>query len=309
MRLRRKATWAAALLMTIGCSAAYGADASLSSARDLYAAAAYEDALSMLDELRAGKLQAEEARTVEQYRAFCLLALGRSSDAEQAIAAVVLAAPGFQPADGEVSPRVRSAFSDVRRRMLPTIIQDRYASAKSAYDQKNFADAVSGFKLVLDVMSDAAVAGVVKQPPLSDLKMLAAGFYDLSTAAAAPPPPPPPPPSPPPPPAAPEPAPEPVAAPLVPRIYGPDDLNVRPPVVLRQVLPPFPGQITIAAQGVIEVIIDEVGNVERATMRVPLNPRYDRIAEEAARGWKYRPALADGMPVRYRKLVQVSLTR
>jgi hypothetical protein len=44
-------------------------------------------------------------------------------------------------------------------------------------------------------------------------------------------------------------------------------------------------------------------------MRISLGPRYDRMAVEAARSWKYRPALADGMPVRYRKLVQISLTR
>src|SRR6185436_9109928 len=102
----------------------------LSAARDLYAAANYEDALVVLNKLLNQSPHGEDGSAIEQYRAFCLLALGRSADAQQAIEAVVSATPSYQPSGAEVSPRVRSAFSDVRRRMLPGIIQQKYASAK-----------------------------------------------------------------------------------------------------------------------------------------------------------------------------------
>src|SRR5258707_9479103 len=101
---------------------------SLAAARDLYAAAEYEDALALLNQLRPGDHAPDERRTIEQYRAYCLLALGRSVDAEQAIAAVVTATPLYKPSGADASPRVRSAFSDVRRRMLPSIIQEKYAA-------------------------------------------------------------------------------------------------------------------------------------------------------------------------------------
>ena len=77
---------------------------SLADARDLYAAAEYEDALALLNKLQPGEHPAEERRAIEQYRAYCLLALGRSADAEQAIAAVVNATPLYKPSGSDVSP-------------------------------------------------------------------------------------------------------------------------------------------------------------------------------------------------------------
>ena len=80
------------------------ADDSLASARDLYASAAYEDALAMLGRLNAAGAKADEGRVADQYRALCLLALGKTSEASLAIEAVVSADPAYHPADGEVSP-------------------------------------------------------------------------------------------------------------------------------------------------------------------------------------------------------------
>jgi TonB family protein len=75
------------------------------------------------------------------------------------------------------------------------------------------------------------------------------------------------------------------------------------------VLPAFPGQTTVAIKGVMELVIDEAGRVESVKMRESLHPRYDRLAVDAARHWKYAPATVDGVPVKFRKLVQVSLKR
>ena len=45
-------------------------------------------------------------RSIEQYRSLCLLALGRGTEAEAAIAAVVASDPMYQPTETEASPRV-----------------------------------------------------------------------------------------------------------------------------------------------------------------------------------------------------------
>src|SRR5207245_3208948 len=126
-----------------------------------------------------------------QYRAFCLLALGRAADAEQAIEAVVTAEPSYNPSDSDASPRVRSAFTTVRRRMLPVIIQQKYGQAKAAFDRKEFAAAADGFGQVLVTLADPDVVADAMRPPLSDVRTLAVGFEELSAKAAAPPPPPP----------------------------------------------------------------------------------------------------------------------
>jgi hypothetical protein len=301
------AALAAVVLLTPAAHAGPADD--FTSARELYAAAEYEDALTILNRLRQTPSKPEDVRTIDQYRAFCLLALGRAADAEQAIAAVIVAEPSYRPS-ADMSPRVRTAFIDVRKRMLPQIIQEKYAAAKMAFDQKNYIAAATGFKLVLESLKDPDVAAAAGQPPLSDLKTLASGFYDLAAAAAAPPPP------------SPAPAPAPAAqaaAPAAPpagvagrpeaRYFSADDGNVVPPVIISQWLPPFPANVTVSQPGVLEVLIDERGLVVSVSMRVPVSPRYDRAAVDAARGWKYQPAMLDGVPVRYRKVVQISIRR
>lgn len=272
---------------------------SLATARGLYAAANYDDALASLDRLRATGRSPDESRAIEQYRALCLLALGRTTEAEQAIAAVVTADPAFHPSEADVSPRVVSAFADVRRRLLPTIVQERYAQAKAAFDRKEFAAAAAGFKQVLDILADPDVAAAANQSPLSDLKTLAGGFHDLAAKAAAPPPAPPPPPPPPQPVTPPPPPP--------PKIYGTDDAAVLPPVALRQVLPQYPGRVLVGALGVLELVIDETGLVESAAIRGHIPSDYEQIAIAAAKTWRYKPALANGRPVKYRKFIEVAL--
>jgi hypothetical protein len=307
MNVWLKAAAALALVVTTADVAA-GQD-SLSAARDLYAGAAYEDALVVLNRLRANVVRADDARAIDQYRAFCLLALGRASDAERAIESVIAVQPSYLPTEGDVSPRVRAAFFEVRRRMLPAIVQQWYASAKASYDRKEYGAAVSGFTQVLGVLTDPDVASAVNQPPLSDIRTLAAGFRDLSVLAAAPPPPPPPPPpapEPPPPAAA-------AAAPAQPkRIYGPGDGNVVPPAVVRQSLPPLSQQIqrsVVSQEGILEIVIDETGAVESALMKAPFSPLYDRLALAAAAEWRYKPATLGGVPVKYRKMVQITFKR
>jgi hypothetical protein len=276
---------------------------SIAAARDLYASAAYEDALAVLNRLPESGRPADEANSIEQYRAFCLLALGRTAEAEHAIEMVVASEPSYRPAT-DLSPRVRNAFSDVRRRVLPSIIQQRYMQAKASFDRKEFAAAASGFAQVLETMNDPDAAAVVNQPPLSDLRTLAVGFKDLATTAT----PPPPLPAAPPPSTAPAaPIAEPPALPKAPRVFTSNDAEVTPPTVIRQELPTYPGQVPIAKQGMIEVIIDETGAVESALMRISVSPVYDPMALAAVRSWRYRPATMNGLPVKYRKAVQVTI--
>jgi tetratricopeptide (TPR) repeat protein len=288
-----------ASLLLLG-AAPVGAQESLNAARDLYAAAAYEDALDVLNRLRGRDRSESDSRTIEQYRAFCLLALGRVEEAERAIEAVVAAEPFYSPSTTEVSPRVRSAFTDVRRRMLPTIVQQKYAQAKATFDRKEFDSAPDQFKKVLDIFNDPDLGSAASRPPLSDLLTLSVGFHELAVSAATPPPPPTPP-APPPPVVVPPPS------PVIGQIYGPSDGTVVPPITIRQTLPPHTRPRSEAAKGLLEVVIDERGEVESAVMRLPVDPSYDRTAVSATKSWRYTPATLSGVPVKFRKVIQISL--
>jgi hypothetical protein len=301
---------ALALIFAIASSAA--AQDMLASARAQYTSAEYESALVTLNQMRASGLVTEDIPTVEQYRALCLLALGRSTEAEDAMAAAVAALPSFSPSGSDVSPKVKSTFVEVRRRVLPTIVQQKYTEAKTAFDRKDFVAAGDGFAQVLRVLDDPDLSSIASQPPLADMRTLARGFKDLSASAALAI-------------AAPSSAPPAAGAPGVAtaasreasataatvasplRIYTIADSQIVAPVVVRQILPPFPRKPLFVAQGVVEVVIGENGKVESAVIRQSIDPTYDPIAVVASHSWRYKPATRDGVPVKFRKLVQVKI--
>jgi len=270
-------------------------------ARDLYASARYDEALAVLNDIRPPDSGASvDRKSIEQYRSLCLLALGRGSEAESAIAAVVTADPTYQPNENEASPRVRGAFSDVRRKLLPEIAASRYAEAKSAYDKKMFAVAAEKFRGVIALIDDPDMAG--RQ---SDLRTLSAGFLDLAVAATAPPPEPPKPASAAPatPPLPPQPDPN--------RVYTMYDKEVQAPAVIRQEMPRITPTMTGQASdhGVLEVTINEQGRVVQAAVRQSVHAVYDSMLLTSVRDWRYQPATLHGQPVKYRKLIQINVSR
>jgi hypothetical protein len=274
---------------------------SLEAAKELYASAEYESALAMLNGLRSSERPREEQQSIELYRALCLVATGKEADARGIMEGLVTRHPMYRPTT-DLPPRVRSTYSETRKRLLPAAVQAAYQEAKAAFDFKDYPAAERGFALVLQVLADPDVEAAVSKSPLSDIRTLATGFHELSAKAAAPPAP-----VAPPLPSAPvAPAPPP-AAPRVAKIYNASDVSVVPPITLSQQIPPFRGQVREAQIGIIEVVIDAMGGVESVTMIAPINPQYDRQAIAAARLWQYQPARLDGVPVKYVKRIQVNL--
>jgi tetratricopeptide (TPR) repeat protein len=301
MSARISGSLARRVMLTMFVLAASGvsfAQDSATAARNLYAAAAYEDALALFDRLRAGGSAQSDPGSVEQYRAYCLLALGREAEAVRVIEGIVEAQPQFEPASADISPRVRLLFQQVRQRVLPRISQQAYTDAKAAFDRKEYEAASHQFDRVLSLLTDPDLVEASSRPPLSDLRSLATGFRDLSVAN-----------TPPPPPLAPAPAPEVPAPPPPVRVYGPTDTTVVPPVVLRQALPPLPRGVVIGGRVGVDVLIDEAGAVERVSLRGTVDPSYASVALETAKDWRYKPATLDGVPVKYRKVVQVNVQR
>jgi TonB family protein len=271
-------------------------------ARDLYASARYDEALAVLNDLRPTDTgaAASDRKSIEQYRSLCLLALGRGTEAESAIAAVVTADPSYLPNEAEASPRVRAAFSDVRRRLLPEIATRRYSEARTSFDRKDHALAVQQFRQTIGLLDDPDMGG-----KLADLRTLSAGFLDLAIAALAPPPAPPKPQI-----ATPPPAPE-VPRPDPNRIYTLGDVEVSGPGIIRQEMPRLSPAMKTQAKdrGAIEVVIDELGRVTFAAIRASVHPMFDAELLSAAREWRYQPAMMAGKPVKYRKMIQINVSR
>ena len=151
------------------------AQESLQTAKDLYASAAYEDALTVLTRLRGP----ESKPDVETYRVLCLVALGRQVEAEDAVRAVVKSNPTFLPDAAEISPRMRELFVRARKELLPDMARQMYLDAKGALERKDRVSALLGFEAVVRLFDSF---GTDLDGPMSELRFLASGFLDLSWA-------------------------------------------------------------------------------------------------------------------------------
>src|SRR3954468_21670600 len=167
-----------AFVMLVLASAPAAAQDSLQRLKDLYASAAYEDALSVVTRLDAVEPNPE----VEQYRVFCLIALGRQADAERAVEEVIKASPRYRPETADASPRIQELFAKVRRRLGPSLVKAMYIDAKGALDRKDRDAAVARFEEMLKVADDPDVKD---DPAIAELRLLGSGFLDLSRALPA----------------------------------------------------------------------------------------------------------------------------
>jgi hypothetical protein len=283
-------------------ASASAADAQLDHAKELYRSAAYDEALGVLDTIRA-TAPSPETLEASEYRVFCLVALDRKDEARNAIAALISANPFYELSETQASPRVRAVFTEVRKSLLPSLVQSAYTEAKAAFDRKD-PESAAGFERVLTLLRDPDLSS---NSDLGDLAVVAAAFRDLSAArelAAA---------------AASASAPAPAARdnsspsetaaakPAEPPVFRDGAPNLVPPAIVSQTLPPSHLAERRLWTGAIEVLIDETGKVLSARMAMPVQPTYDRQLLQAALNWKYRPATKDGTPARYIKVINVRL--
>jgi len=300
--MRRDFTALVLAILILAAAPRVEAQGSLEAARELYASADYDAALAMLDGLLADNHPGQDQRSIEMYRVLCLVATRRDADAKGAIESLVLRNPLYRPST-ELPPRVRATFDETRKRLLPSAVQGKYQEAKAAFDSKDYQTARRGFAEVLEVLADPDAAVLATQSPLSDVRVLASGFEELSAKAAIPQ-------------ERPQDrvaaAPMPSIAPLSPplpskRTYSAADPNVVPPLAINQQIPAFPGTVRMARTGMVEVVIDDDGAVESATMLEPVNPQFDRLTLAATKDWRYQPATLDGVPVKFVKRIHVSI--
>ncbi len=291
--------FAATALFASMAVALHADDDPLTTAKSLYQSASYQDALAALSNLPKDA-NADEA---DKYRALCFLGLNRAQDAEHALEQLVTRRPLYK-LDAFESPKLVATFREVRVKVLPTLARNLYGTAKASFDGGKFATASTQFNDLLAVLAQPEMAD---QSGVADLKMLADGFAKLASQqlktqqAEAPRP------------AAERPRaelpPEPKPTPVVQRVFSIEDTNVVPPVTVAQAMPNWspPVNELRTFTGAIDVVIDEHGAVVQAAIAQSVNPQYDRSLLLAAKRWQFRPALLNGQPVKYRKMVGVVL--
>lgn len=297
MNRRMRIALAALAAVSVVAPPPVGANDVLAEVRQLYAEAFYERALTVLDHVSTQEtLTPADEQSIRRYKALCLIALDRTEDAVRVVDEIVRENPAARP-DSVDPPRLRKLISDARGRVLPDLVRERYARGRAHFERKAFAEASADFESVVALLDDTSV-GLRATPGLADLGLLARGFLDLLRTAdrrlAAVPPLP--------------------ATQATPIPAGPQNLpiDVMAPVAIHQKLPQWPNALrnwlTEPREGAVEVLVGVDGLVQSATMVTPIHLMYDRLLLTAAKRWKYRPALRNGVPIPYTKLVRVVIT-
>jgi hypothetical protein len=264
---------------------ARAADETLADAKALYAAASFEDALAAL-----GRLDALGSATPDalQYKALCLLALGRAAEAQTITASLISGTPAYVPPDKDLSPKFVALFTETRRQLLPSITKRLFADARDQFHAKNQEKALEEFEMVLALAADPLWKDL---PEAADLRTLAAGFVDLAGTAR---------------PAAP--------SPDVPKTVAVADVKSpvqTPPIPIRQELPRWvPPDLASSHReynGAVKIVIGADGHVSNVTIQASTHPVYDALILQVARSWLYTPATRDGKPVEVEKVLTVQL--
>jgi len=252
--------------------------------RDLYAAAEYDQALTAIGD--------SQDPAAQQYRALCLLALGRQTDAEAAVKRLIASTPEFSLSAEDMPPRFITLFAQQRREIVPGVIRKMFAEAREDYRAKAFDRALPQFKRVLALSSQPEVRDV---EGIDDLRLLAESFIDIATASEAP---------------KPEAVAAAVAAPVAaPPATAPARRPPLPAVAVRQDMPAWPAGVPkrTALSGSVRVRINTSGRVTSAAMVRSIDPRYDAQVLAATHFWEYRPATENGVPVETESVVEINI--
>ena len=271
----------------------------------LYSSASYEEALAALDTSDVAA-DADQLAS-EEYRILCLLGLGELERAEATIAKLVLRHPDYRPNPARFSPSRQEQFNVTRRQVLRRLFEAAAAEATASSEAKDYDAAVVRFEALLELLK---VAG--NDPQFVDLRAYAADSFRRAKAAAL---------------ALVEAArPTPVAMNVVAtngdggahvvaatatagraRVYDVSSIDVVPPVALRPILPPMSpeGSHVTPNPGLFEILVDESGRVQSASVRRSVSAQYDALVLNESGKWRFKPATLKGQPVPFRKLVEI----
>ena len=202
-------------------------------------------------------------------RARALFSEGKASDAGIVLDLVVLTAPLYEPAAGDLPPDGSAAFRASQRQLLPNIAArelDRATAALNAGDVDRAMTLSGGATTMLDRFDPDSTS------PLRS---------KLATVACA--------------------APTPRGQRAENTVYGRGDADVTPPHPLSRQFPEgAPSGIPPARVGTLELIVGKAGDVEFVKLHTPLNRYHERMIVSAVKAWRYSPALRAGKPVRFR---------
>ena len=208
-------------------------------------------------------------------RATALFSEGKTADAGIVLDLLVLTAPLYEPAAGDLPAEGSAAFRASQQQLLPNIATrelDRATAALNAGDVDRALTLSGGVTTMLDRFDPDSTS-----PLRARLQQLLRRTDAARTAAEN-------------------------------AVYGGSDADVTPPHPLSRQFPEGPPSgVPPGRIGTLELIVGKAGDVEFVKLHTPLNRYHERMIVSAVKAWRSSPALRAGKPVRFRLTISINL--
>jgi hypothetical protein len=208
-------------------------------------------------------------------RANALIAQGQTAEAAMVFEGLLVASPLYEPKPSEITPEAMTTFRTTQRLILPGVAQRSYERGRAALSAGDPDRALTLGREAIAIL-DRRLGEA--NPPLRE-QVLA--LIEEATVASS-------------------------AADEI--VYSPSDRGIVPP---RELTRQFPATTPIGVPphrvGTLDMIIDKEGGVEFVKLHTPLNRYHERHIVQAAKAWRYRPAMRNGKPVKFRLTVKINL--
>jgi hypothetical protein len=209
-------------------------------------------------------------------RAAGLISAGKIADAAIVFDALVLTYPLYEPDANELAPDALATFRNSRRSLLPNIAVREYNRARDALLAGDVDGALDLGRQVSAMLERLETGAAPPELGARVQQLLGEATVMRATAEQI--------------------------------VYSRGDVEVVPPRPLSRQFPAAP-PIGIPAHriGVLDMVIGTRGDVEIVKLHTPLNRYHERMIVSAAKAWRYRPALREGKPVRFRLSLLINL--
>ncbi len=200
---------------------------------------------------------------------------GKPSEGAIVFDLLVLTAPLYEPAGGELSPDASAAFRESQRLLLPNIASsdiDKASAALTAGDPDRALTLGDRAEAVLDRFDVESMS-----PLRSKLQQVMRRARSIRATAEN-------------------------------TVYSFGDGDVTPPHPLSRQFPEdAPPGVPPQRVGTLELIVGKGGDVEFVKLHTPLNRYHERMIVSAVKAWRYQPAVKAGKPVRFRLTISINL--
>src|SRR4051812_36229276 len=149
---------AAVLIVTMAPATGVAAGNAVDDIATLYANAVFDEALALAARATADSTTpTADLQPLRRLELLCEVALGHDVDAARTAEDIVRVEPIPSASEADLPPPVQKLLGEVRTKVVPALVRDRYQRGRARLEQKDYAHALEDFELVISLVDTGAL--------------------------------------------------------------------------------------------------------------------------------------------------------